>query len=92
MAAQNRPARLGLAVTLEAAPAERGIRIVITPVDDAEKLVSVRFSLVVNVWREGPAVVRGSITHSSGAVAYFQGSETLVRMAQTLGIGLESCE
>ncbi|MGP8102140.1 MAG: hypothetical protein ACLQHL_15505 [Candidatus Cybelea sp.] len=60
-----------------------------TPLDETEKLAGERSSVVLSVWREGPTVVRGTITHASGSVAHFQGTEALIQMAKMLGLRLE---
>lgn len=78
-----------LAVTLDAVPSQRGLRVVMTPLEEAEIIRAEPASVVVTLWREAPTVVRGKITHSSGIVAYFQGTGTLVEMARKLRLRLE---
>ncbi|HLY02198.1 MAG TPA: hypothetical protein VKR56_06830 [Candidatus Cybelea sp.] len=79
-------------MTIEIEPARRGIALVMTPLDETEKLAGERSSVVLSVWREGPMVVRGTITHASGSVAHFQGTDTLIHMAQMLGLRLEESD
>jgi hypothetical protein len=76
-------------VTLDALPSGRGIHAVATPINETEKLVVQRSTVVVTLWHEGPAVIRGTITHSSGVVAYFQGGEPLAEIARILQLSLE---
>jgi hypothetical protein len=76
-------------MTIDIEPFRRGIALVITPLDEAEKLAGERSSVVLSLWREGPMVVRGTIRHASGSVAHFQGTETLIQIAQILGLRLE---
>jgi hypothetical protein len=87
--AQQRSARVQLLIALDAAPCGRGIQLGLTPVDDDEKLVADRFSVVITLWRESSTVVRGTITHGSGGVAHFQGGEALIAMSRALGLRLE---
>jgi hypothetical protein len=62
-----------------------GIAIALSPAEESVRLAIHRSRVVVSVWREGSNVVRGTITHASGAVAHFQGGESLLQMAQLLG-------
>ena len=66
-----------------------GIAIVISPAEESVKLSIQRSRVVVSVSREASNVVRGTITHGSGAVAHFQGGESLLQMAQLLGFSVE---
>jgi hypothetical protein len=90
--ARNRSALLAFAVTLDEAPSGRSISAVATPIDDTAKLVTLRATLVVSLWRESPTIIRGTIKHASGAVAYFQGGEPLAEIARVLQLNLEPCE
>lgn len=85
---QQRSVHLKLVIALDGAPCDRGIKLVLTPVDDTERLVADRFRVAISLWRENQSVVRGTITHPSGAVAHFQGGEALIAMAQALGLRL----
>jgi hypothetical protein len=60
-----------------------------TPLDETETIRAEPGSVVVTLWRETPTVVRGKIAHSSGTVAYFQGTATLIEMAKKLRLRLE---
>jgi hypothetical protein len=90
--AQQRSARVQLVIALDGSPCTRGIQLLLTPVDDAEKLVAERFRVVISLWRENSTVVRGTIAHPSGAVAHFQGGEALIAMSKTLGLSLEPAD
>jgi hypothetical protein len=76
-------------MTIDIEPLRRGVALVMTPLDENERLAGERSSVVLSLWREGPTVVRGTITHASGSVAHFQGTESLIQMAQMLGLRLE---
>jgi hypothetical protein len=76
-------------MTIDIEPLRRSIALVMTPLDETEKLAVERSSVVLSLWREGPTVVRGTITHASGSVAHFQGTESLIEMAHTIGLRLE---
>jgi len=77
-------------VTLEGDGAPRGISLIVTPIDESATLAVERSSIVVSVWHESAAVVRGTVRHqASGAVAYFQGTDALVRIAEALNLRLE---
>ena len=81
--------RLRLTVTVEIAPSEDGIQLSVKPADDAEALSAARSKVVLDLWNEGSKIVRGTITHASGAIAHFQGGEALIQMAQILGVHLK---
>jgi hypothetical protein len=81
--------KITLAVSLDTVRGQRGLHIVMTPLDETETIRAEPGSVVVTLWREAPTVVRGKIAHSSGAVAYFQGTATLIEMAQKLRLRLE---
>ena len=76
-------------MTVEIAPSEEGVQLSVKPADDAETLSAARSRVVLDLWNEGSKIVRGTITHASGAIAHFQGSEALIQMAQILGVHLE---
>jgi hypothetical protein len=81
---------VNLCVSFEAAPAARGIRLAVAPVEEHETLTTERSSVVVSLWQESAQVVRGAISHaSSGTVAYFQGTEMLLRLAEVLNVRIE---
>jgi hypothetical protein len=81
---------VNLTVTIDAASGGRGITLRIAPVDERERLTTECSSVLVSLWREGAAVVRGRITHTgSGSVAYFQGTDMLLRIAEELRIRLQ---
>jgi hypothetical protein len=90
MAATNASNRIALMVSLDTVPTERGLRVAVTPAEETKKVVALRSTVVLSVWREGPQVVRGAIAYGPNAVAYFQGSETLLDLAQALGLAVES--
>jgi hypothetical protein len=77
---------------LDALPSGRGIHAIATPINETEKLVAQQSTVVVSLWREGPAVIRGTITHGSGVVAYFQGGEPLAEIARILQLSLRRCD
>lgn len=66
-----------------------GLALAVRPAEESAKLEVQRSRLVVSVWREGHSVLRGTITHGSGAVAHFQGGESLLQLAQLLGFTVE---
>ncbi|MGP6159684.1 MAG: hypothetical protein ACLPYS_19665 [Vulcanimicrobiaceae bacterium] len=81
---------LNLTVTLEAASAERGIRLIVAPVEEDRVLAAERAQIVVSLWCESATIVRGAIRHSrSGSVAYFQGSSALLRIVEALRVRLD---
>jgi hypothetical protein len=90
--AKERFVDVELTVTLDLNLKGRAIHMIATPVDEAERLVSDGGSVVFSFWREGPGVIRGSITHASGAVAYFQGGESLDQIATMLRLHVEKVE
>ncbi|HEX3549459.1 MAG TPA: hypothetical protein VHT53_03750 [Candidatus Elarobacter sp.] len=57
--------------------------------DDAELSVA-ETVVTINVWREGPGVIRGSISHpTTGCSAMFQGNDALDRLAHALCLRLD---
>lgn len=80
---------LAFGVTLDVSPSGRGITAVATPIDDSQKLVAQHSTVIVSLWREGPSVIRGTIKHTSGAVAHFQGAEPLAEIARILQLDLQ---
>jgi hypothetical protein len=87
---KDRPATLVFSVSIEPRPLERGIRITVVPADEHETLRAGTSTVAVSLWREDGNAVRGSITHASSAVAYFQGAEPLLRLAEILDLRLET--
>ncbi len=93
MPIEKRSANIELVATLDSKPSDRAIHIVVTPVDDAESFVADgSASFVIRCWREGAAIIRGKISHASGAEAYFQGGEALAQMVGTLRLHIERTE
>jgi hypothetical protein len=82
---------VNLRVTFDTATAERGIHLVVASVEENQTIETDHSSVVASLWREGTAVVRGAILHSgSGTVAYFQGTDMLLRIAEALNVRLQS--
>ncbi len=73
-------------------PAGRGVHLVAEPLDDDAELTSGRSAVVVRFWRETSSVIRGSLTHGSGAIALFQGGNALLEIAQFLQLDFKHCE
>ncbi len=86
---RKRPNMLGLTLTLATVPSSRGIYIDVVPIAGDERLRAERCSIVVRLWSEGPGVIRGTISHGSGAIAHFQGGKPLRDFARALHLRIE---
>ncbi len=84
--------KLGLCITLDATPSARGIALVVEPIDAADRITAQRSRLVVELWHETPNLIRGTISHASGAIAHFQGGKPLADFARTLQLRIERDE
>jgi hypothetical protein len=81
---------LNLSVTLDTASAQRGIRLIVAPVEEERTLAAEHANVVVSLWRESRSIVRGAIRHSSsGTVAYFQGSNSLLQIVEALRVRID---
>lgn len=83
---------MGLAITVDATLSARGIALVVESIDEADRITAQRGHVVVELWHETPNLVRGKITHASGAVAHFQGGRPLVDFARMLQLRIEHDE
>ena len=91
MVSDDHAATVNLTIALDAARAQRGLQLIVAPVDEDRTLAAERAEVVVSLWREGETVVRGAIRHAgSGTVAYFQGSNALLKIAEALRIRLDA--
>ncbi len=90
MPARKSSEPIGFAISIDTLSSERGVRIVATPIDGRKRLVARQAHLVCTIWLEGAATVRGKIAHTSGVVAYFQGTDALIELANTLSLRAEA--
>jgi hypothetical protein len=90
MLAQDTSERIGLVVALDTLPTERGLRLTVTPAEETRRIVALRSSVALSLWRESPGVVRGAIGFGPNASAYFQGTDALLDLALALGLAVES--
>jgi hypothetical protein len=65
---------------------------VVEPIDEAQRITTQRSRVVVELWHETPNLIRGTISHSSGAVAHFQGGKQLADFARMLRLRIERDE